>query len=189
MGLDQYIYRVRKPQLEDRVYTVEELGKLNLTKNSVVDFETNTNLFAQLAPYTVKRDVEGEYYNVERMIADYHLPANSHIVSFGSDGVELLGTNERGEYVKQQISEEEIFEKYIKIEVHPHYIWEEIEEDYWRKNYDLQDWIRNVIEGVDNTGYYILNADLIAEINEAFNSNISEEDPTEESAVFYWEWY
>lgn len=189
MGLDQYIYRVRKPKLEDKMYTHEEIDQLNLVKVSAIDFETNTNLYAQLTPYVVKRDVECDYYNVEKMIADYNLPENSHIVSWGTEGVELWGTNERGEHVKQQISEEEIFEKFVKTEVRPYYIWEEIEEHYWRKNYDLQDWIYNTIEGVDNTGYYILNVGLISDINYTYGANIPEEDPTEESALFYWEWY
>ena len=189
MGLDQYVYRVRKPKLEYRVYTHEEISEMGFGWASAVNFETNKNLYAQLAPYAVKRDVECNYYDVEKMIAHYNLPEDSHIVGYGSYGVTLYGTNTNGDLVEQEISEEEVVEKFIKTEVHPHYIWEEYEEYYWRKNYNLQDWIYNAIDGVDNTGYYILDADLISEINCAYGADIPEEDPTEESALFYWEWY
>lgn len=189
MGLDQYIYRVKKPNLEDKVYTYNEISETGLGMASAIDFETNTSLFEQLIPYAVKRNLVCQLYNVEKMIEDYNLPKDAHIWCWSGDYIEIGCYKEDGIRVNQRIMDDEIETKYTKTEVIPYYIWEEDEEYYWRKNYDLQDWIRNVIEGVDNTGYYILNADLIAEINEAFNSNISEEDPTEESAVFYWEWY
>lgn len=173
----------------DKIYTSDQIEEMGLSKISVADFESNPHLFAQLLPYVEKRLVEGQFYNVEKMIRSYDLPANSHIVAWGTEGVELWGTDENGETVKQEISDEEIERRFIVTKLQPYYIWKEDEEYYWRKNYDLQDWIYNVIEGVDNTGYYILNEGLISEINNMCETNIPEKNPTEESALFYWEWY
>ena len=83
----------------------------------------------------------------------------------------------------------EIEEKYTIVKSVPHYIWIEEEEAYWRKHYDLQEWFYDSIDGVENCGYYILDADMIAEMNEQFGENVPAEDPTDEEALFYNEWY
>lgn len=190
MGLDQYIYRVSKPNLENRMYTAEEIALIgNLHRVSVVDFETNTCLYEELTPYTIKRDIECKFYDVEKMITDYNLPKNSYIWRYGGGGITIGGRDDNGENVNQEISDNEIREKYTKTEVVPHYIWKAEEVQYWRKHYELQDWIYDNIDEVDNTAYCILSADLIEELNETFKECIPEKDPTEESALFYWEWY
>jgi len=47
----------------------------------------------------------------------------------------------------------------------------------------------DVLEDVENCGYYILDANVIAEMNELFDENVSAEDPTDDEALFYHEWY
>ena len=105
------------------------------------------------------------------------------------DGITISGTNKNGEHISQFISNKDIEEKYTITESIPHYIWQSNEEAYWRKNYALQDWFYDNLEGVDNCGYYILNADQIAEMNERFGENVVEDDPTDDEALFYHEWY
>ena len=61
--------------------------------------------------------------------------------------------------------------------------------EYWRKNYDLQDWIYDNIEGVDNCGYYVLDLDVVSEINYMFDASIPAVKPSETEALFYHEWY
>lgn len=188
MGLDQYIFRVSKPNLEDRVYKSEELAGFDRT--AVVDFERNSNLYKQLIPYVVKRNVEVQLYDTAKMIVDYHLPSNSYIWKYGGEGIEIGGRDEEGNHISQAISEAEVAEKYTKTEIHPYYIWSSDEEWYWRKNYALAEWMSNNIKnGTENTGYYKLNKTLIKRINSKFSANIPEESATEESALFYWEWY
>ena len=189
MGLDMWIRRVRKPNLEDKVYTTSELYAMNYSMISADEVERAGPMFDQLLPYTVVRNVLTEYYNTEKMIADYNLPKESHIWHYSSDGVQISGTDDDGNRVSQSISMEEINEKYIVIKTVPHYIWEEDEEAYWRKHYKLQDWFYENIDGVDNCGYYILNAELIADMNETFGETVTEDDPTDDEALFYHEWY
>ena len=189
MGLDMYVYKIRKAELEDREYTAEEFTNLGLSYVNVEDAHDNIGLYAQLLPYTVKRNVSVECYNIEKMIADFNLPSNSHIWMRSYEKIALSGTTDDGRRVEQEIFREDIESKYTITKTNPYYVWKEEEVDYWRKHYDLQDWIYDTLDGVDNTGYYILNADTIKELNKEFNECIPAEDPTDESALFYWEWY
>lgn len=189
MGLDQYIYRVKKPSLEKRMYTSDEIRNLGLSSVLVREVERYEDLFAQLLPYAVKRDISSEFIDTKKIIDDYNLPKNSHIGMIGDGNMTLCGHDSDGNYISHTISVTEIKEKYTVTEVNPGYIWEEIEEKYWRKHYDLQDWIYNNIEGVDNTGYYMLDAEIIRALNKKFGEHIKPKDPTSRSALFYWEWY
>lgn len=188
MGLDMWIRRVRKPNLEDKVYTTKEIYDMGYSMISAKEEEDDSSI-VQLLPYTVVRNVLTDYYNKEKMIADYNLPKGSYIGMYSSDGIQISGINEDGERVSQFISDKEIEEKYIITKSVPHYIWSESEEVYWRKHYDLQSWLYDNLEDVENCGYYILNADLIAEMNKTFHENVSEDDPTDDEALFYHEWY
>lgn len=185
MGLDMWVRRVRKPNLEDKVYTTKEIDRMGYASASVEDAEN----IEQLIPYTVVRNVLTNYYNRTKMIADYNLPKNSYIGMYSYDGIQIDGVNDNGERVSKFITRNEIEEKYIVTKSVPHYIWMEEEEAYWRKHYELQDWFYDNLEDVENCGYYILYADQIAEMNERFLEHVAECDPTDEEALFYHEWY
>lgn len=189
MGLDMWVRRVRKPEIEDKVYTTNELYGMGYTAVSVKDVENEPPMFAQLLPYTVTRNVLTSYYNMEKIIADYNLPENSYIGMVSYEGIRISGTNSNGEHVSQFVSRTDVNDKYTITKSVPHYVWSEDEEAYWRKHYKLQDWFYENLEGVENCGYYILDADLIAKMNEKFNESVSEDDPTDEEALFYHEWY
>lgn len=189
MGLDQYIYRISKAELEDRVYKVDEFNHTNLSRLSVSDFERDRGLCNQLRPYAVKRNVECKLYDVDKMIEDYSLPKDSYIWRYGGGGITIGGKTEDGESINQDITNEEIELKYTKTEIIPYYIWAQEEVQYWRKNYKLQDWAYDNLDGIDNTAYCVLNSELIEEINYKFDEDIPAEDATEDSALFYWEWY
>jgi hypothetical protein len=189
MGLDMWIRRVRKPTLEDKVYTMKELNDIGYSMTSVESAEREMSELEQLLPYTVVRNVLTDYYDKEKMIADYHLPKDSSIGMYSYHGIQISGINDDGKRVSQFISRTDIEEKYTVTKSVPHYVWMESDEAYWRKHYDLQSWFYDNLEYVDNCGYYILNADLIAEMNEKFHEDIAEDDPTDEEALFYHEWY
>ena len=189
MGLDMWIRRVRKPNLEDKEYTAKELYDMNYSMVGVEDIENDMSGFEQLIPYTVVRNVLTDYYNKEKMIADYNLPKDSSIGMYSNEGIQISGINKNGERVSQFIGNKDIEDKYTTTKSVPHYIWKESEETYWRKHYSLQNWFYDNLEDVENCGYYILDADLIAEMNEKFNESVSEDDPTDDEALFYHEWY
>lgn len=189
MGLDMYVYRIKRPQLEDKVYKPEELYDKNLTFVSVENAENEMSLFEQLIPYTETRNVLTDYYDKAKMIADYNLPKDSYIGMVSSEGIRLCGTKDNGERVSQFIDSQEIEKKYIITKSVPHYIWHSSEEAYWRKEYEIQDWFYSNLDHVENVGYYILDADLIAALNAEFDEEIPEDDPDDNEALFYHEWY
>lgn len=189
MGLDMSVYKVSKIGLEKRTYSTSELRELGLSFVSADDVKENENLYYQLLPYTIKRDVSAEFFNMEKIIADYNLPSNSHVGMMSYDKITVSGKNENGEYVSQDITRDEIVKKYTITKVNPYYIWKDKQVAYWRKHYDLQDWIYDELGDVDNTGYYILNTDVINALNDAFDEDVPVMEPTKDSALFYWEWY
>lgn len=189
MGLDQQIYKISKPTLDNRVYTLKEINDMEFRAVPASSFEAYPNVYAQLVPYAVKRDIRVEYYDIDNVVSHYNLPEDFYIESYDSEGFKFWRIDDNGEYVEQYIFDNNFAEKFITTEACSYYIWKEYEEYYWRKNYELQKWIRKVIDGVENTGYYILDANLISEINRRHNTHISEKDPGDESAMFYWEWY
>jgi len=186
MGLDQYVFRVTKPKLEDRVYTAEELGNMGLNKAFYHEAEKDMSLIKELLPYTEIRDVRSHFLNTEKIIQDYNLPSDAYISYMGPNGMKMRGHNEE----EQFISQEEIDKKYVLTKELPCYIWHTEEVQYWRKNYELQDWIANVLKKtIENTGYYRLNKTIIHRLNGRFDADVPEESKTKESALFYHEWY
>lgn len=189
MGLDQYIFRIKKAELEERDYKADELRDMGLNFISLTAAYKNLNLYSQLLPYTIQRSVSDEFINMEKIIEDYNLPKDSYIGMISYANIVVRGKNDNGECVEQEIYREEIDAKYTITKTELYHIWTSEEVMYWRKHYDLQDWIYETIDDVDNTGYYILDAETIRELNREFEECIPIEEPTDESALFYWEWY
>lgn len=81
--------------------------------------------------------------------------------------------------------------KYIVERVEKRFVCKCDEVQYWRKAYDIQNWFHDHIDDeVENTGFYILSRELLLEFGESFSEyEIEAEDPSEETALFYWEWY
>lgn len=188
MGLDQYIFRIKKAELSERLYTSEELSTMDLNKIPAEDFDND--MYKQLKPYAVKRDVLCKFYDVKKMIEDYNLPNGSRIWSYCGDQITIGGYGINNQRVDQTITRDEIDRKYTKTEIIPHYIFSTEEVWYWRKNYDLAEWLSdNMKQPPENTGYYKLTKTLVKRINSKFKTEIPEESATKESALFYWEWY
>lgn len=184
MGLDMYVYRLKKANLADRVYTSEELRELGLDAVPVEDAEKYANIYAEVLPYVIKREVVRQVYNLEKIIADYNLPSNSRIWMYSYEGIKLCCKDDNGNDVDQYVTRDEISKKYTLTEVIEYYVFKTEEVAYWRKHYDLQDWIYDALGNVENTKYCYLPEEIIEEINTEFNEGI----PVEPD-LFYWEWY
>lgn len=84
----------------------------------------------------------------------------------------------------------EMREKHLvnRVEVHNAFRKERVA--YWRKDYEVEDFfMEKHDDGIENTGYYILDLETILEFNSYFPQELPEEEPSETSALFYWEWY
>lgn len=191
MGLDMWIRRVEKVDLQDRLYGADELRSYSVYL--VSDFERDPEIFKDLLPYVAKVTVENSYYDIEKIINDYNLPPRSHISCISFDEITVGGTWERTKTRKDvTVPKSTVNEKYIKLVEEPSYVFKSEEVAYWRKHYELQSAFYNAIENVDNCGYYILDGELIANLRDEFPEDMADvplEDPTDTSALFYHEWY
>lgn len=183
MGLDQSIYRISKPELEDRVFKRNELNYYNYCS---VD-ENEEYLHEEILPYVVIRKVETEMMDLEKMFADKGIPNHANLGMMCSEYYKYYW--EDGEERKSiEVKVSEITEKYIKTEILDMYIWEQEELYYWRKNYEVQDYIYDVVEA-ENCKYCLLSTDIQRELIDTYGANFEVEENTEDSGIFYWEWY
>ena len=182
MGLDQNIYRISRPNLEDRVFKRNELDNYLLCRVADVD-----EAFLEVIPYTTKRKVEYEMINIERMFTDKGIPNHAYLGMCSSEVYEYCWKN-GNEYKSVEVSTKEIAEKYVENKIFDTYICEQEELQYWRKNYNVQDFIYDELDA-DNCKYCLLNTDIQSELINTYGAEFEVEENTEESGIFYWEWY
>ena len=64
---------------------------------------------------------------------------------------------------------------------------------YWRKHYAVQSFFYDALGNVENTGYYRLSEAVLKQFNastlEGSWDLLPVEAPTDDTALFYWEWY
>lgn len=182
MGLDQNIYRIRKAELEDKIFKTDELHGYNYCPVSELSYEGE-----EIVPYTTIRKVEFEVIDIERMFADKGIPSRAWLGYCSSEEYKY-GWREGEESKSVTIKTSEILEKYIKKQIVDTYIWEQEELQYWRKNYNVQDFIYDELEA-DNCKYCLLSTDIQRVLIDEYEAYFEVEENTEESGIFYWEWY
>lgn len=189
MGLDMYVYRMHKPDIDDKkVYDRSDLEGVVINEN-----EINHPMFRQLIPYSTKVRVVNHYYDLDKLGVDYGI-TDVRIGGWSFDGKDATMTiygysgTERKSFT---ISDDLIESKYTISKEEACYVCEYDEVHYWRKAYDIQDWLHDHIqEQVENTGYYILSEKLLKAFNRKFKEDkLPVEPPDEDSALVYWEWY
>lgn len=184
MGLDMYIYRCSKPDVNpNKIYDSSELHGIVLSEEDLSE-----QMYSDLAPYCEKVRVINHYYNMEKIRADYGLSDEAHIWSWTGSGITVGDKTPEGQR-NVEISSEDIDRKYTISKEEVRFVCECDEEKYWRKAYDIQDFFYNHYP-VENVGYYKLSKEVIEEFNRAHPDDAFEaEDATESSALFYHEWY
>lgn len=188
MGLDICLFRVTKPHdIENRVYTREELSFMELS--AIPASLLQCQEAEDLAPYCQEIQLKIPYINIEKIREDYSLPESAEVVMQSGDGSICVSTgSDKSSYI--DISYEVLQEKYLNIEVESYAAFQKTEVGYWRKDYDVAGFFSEQLEKtVENTGYYALSAEILEKFNEEFNEDVPVEDPSEETAIFYWEWY
>lgn len=195
MGLDMYIFRVDKPDLSlNKVYSPSQLDELGVSYITEEDAKSFSAGYEQLMPYTAKCVVENSYYDVEKIIQDYDLPSNSGIGMISYEKIVVSGRTRSGEYKRAEVSHELIDEKYTLTKKENCIAWKSTEVAYWRKAYDVQDFIHQQIDcDVENCGHYELDKGQMEYIYslspEAWVENFEPETGSDTSGFFYHEWY
>lgn len=164
MGLDMYVYKVKKPTgLKKNVtYNYDDLRNLEYSMFEADDVE-NELWFADLLPFCVKVRCTAQYYDTQRIAQSFNLGANTMWCGFGPKGFYFRGDN--GEIT---IPDENI-EEYCIAKEKDWYVTSMKEVAYWRKHYELQDALYSIyatkgIE-IENCGYYALKPDVLDVIN------------------------
>lgn len=192
MGLDICIYRVRKPEpFEDRVFSGEEL--FNQGYCLIAKVEDYGAIIQDLLPYTQEVLVKTAYLNVEAVRKDYGLSEQAYACDWNGDGsIGFLDpVSEGGRHIT--LTPEEIAEKYTVYMDEPTLVFVREGIAYWRKHYGVQAFFYDALDEVENTGYYLLSEDVLTRFNAAAYEKgwdpLPVEAPTDDSALFYWEWY
>lgn len=184
MGLDMYIYRCSKPDLNpNKVYDSSEIFGVVLTEEDLTE-----PMYHDLAPYCEKIHVINRYYDMERIRADYGLSEDAWIWCYSGKGITIGDKTPAGKR-NVEISNEDVETKYTVSKEEIRFVCKCEEEKYWRKAYDIQDFFYEHYP-VENVGYYKLSKEVIEEFNKRYPEDTFEaEDATESSALFYHEWY
>lgn len=184
MGLDQNIFRVSRTHYDpDKVYQRSEVsGGILIDEEDIQEPSVQ-----QILPYCQKVCFIGEEYDYPAICRDYGLAEDARPFLWNGNIVAF----QDGNLKRVEVPESEIDEKYTIYTTVIGYACDAQEVNYWRKNYLISDWFHEHIDvPVENCGYYILNEELIDEFNEAFPDEwIEPEDPTDDAALVYWEWY
>lgn len=192
MGLDICVYRVQKPgPFESKVFNKEEL--LDQGYCLIPRPDRYENLVRDLRPYTQEVLVKTAYLNMEAVRKDYGLSEQAYACEWLGDGRIGIFDPEPEENRHITLTSEEIAEKYTEYEDERTLVFLREEVAYWRKHYGVQNFFYNALGDVENTGYYFLSEDVLAQFNAAavekgWNS-LPVEAPTDDAALFYWEWY
>lgn len=190
MGLDSYIYRIKKPEgLGDKVYSSEELRKMGLI--AILAEYQDDPLIRELKPYCATVQVESPYINMQSIREAYDFSEDADVVAQCGDGSIIVSEKRpNGTEHSQEISGAEMRDKYLLNLVEEHIAFRRERIAYWRKDYNIEEFFSMKHEGgIENTGYYILDLETIKEFNSRFTPKLPEEAPSEDSALFYWEWY
>ena len=182
MGLDQNILRVSRTHYDpDKVYPYNEIGDGIL----IYEQDIHESAVQQILPYCQKIQFISEDYDYPAICRDYGL-TEARPYMWSDDGTAFCD-----DHRDVMIPTSEIDEKYTIRKTVIGYACNAREVNYWRKNYLISDWFHEHIDvPVENCGYYILNEELIDEFNETFPEEwIEPEDPTDDAALVYWEWY
>ena len=184
MGLDMYIFKAEKPNLDTGI--VHDYDKLRNDGYSLFDKEDiDTPMLSDLKKFCVLIKAKAQYWDTEKIQKHYNLKERPHWCGCGPEG------NYFGYYgidhntISEEDSRQFGFEKETEF-------WATFVDEvaYWRKAYSLQNRIHNAFKRkpIENCGYYRLTKAQLAMIrrNDPYDRQLSDEDV---GSLFYHEWY
>lgn len=195
MGLDMYLYRAKKPKYstDEEFITknwLEEKGFYCIPKESM-DYSKEA-----LLPYCKEDDVMIKMINIRQIIIDNGYDPDTCEIYLRYQikdkiGYKICSENKVLKEIELTIEELKIRYEYESLE--DVYVVDLKEVAYWRKEYDLQDYIYRIIDSsIDNCEYKKLSMDQVLDILDYDDSGVDTdciEDETEDCAYFYLEWY
>lgn len=193
MGLDMYMYRAKKLN-EAEVKSLigkhaqkiaEESDYTYFTKNEVLDDPELAELMPMLTTVTMKNT----FINMEKIRKDNEIPEDAYIAgsSYSNKGNSYSFRNDSG-FHKEVSLPEDVLQTYL-FDADEEYLVCHMEEvAYWRKEYDVQDFIHENIEAdILNCGYYEVSQELLDRLYDM--GEVEELYCEDDEKIFYHEWY
>ncbi len=187
MGLDQYLYRIRKTNLDENV--VHDYEKLPAIRVSESDIDAPE--IEEIRPYLQKVRASYQALDMKAIEAAFHASGIS-IGCISSSGI-TFSWEDQGEYKRFDIPCEDSH-KFEVEKTECFYVCDAKRLKHWYKNYKVSDFFADHFgRPVLNCGYILITQDVVDDFNEEFRSNLNYIDVDctydENSAVFYHEWY
>ncbi len=185
MGLDMYLVKAEKPNLQFGIYDASDPVIQNFLLISKEDHDDE--MYKYLKDFMTRIQVNEKVFDYEKIKSDYGITGTIHASNYSSKGVVFSGENKNTEAIPLSIVESNYMKHFIKtvFAVNIECIYS------WRKAYDVQDAIYNSLDCyIENCGYYPVHNDVanaIAEVDDNFDVNIIEREI--EGCIFYHEWY
>lgn len=191
MGLDMYAYKVENPSLDpSKVYARQDLQEDHVI---LLPDKAASERYQQVLPYAQKLRVISRYYDLEKIREDFHMP-DAEVFMTSEESIGIRGTV-NGAETARYIRMEQVNALYTVEREEECFVFAATPVAYWRKEYDLQELIDDSLGGIiQNTGFYLLDRKTVDRINR-YNTEyclaefIEWFEPTETSALFYYEWY
>lgn len=184
MGLDQYMFRVGKVKGVRKGRSYERDDSMLEGCIFIPAEEIDEEMYAALKPFSTPIKMSEQVYNMERIRKDYGLSEDAYIGSFIGGDITVSDGEKRVE-----ISEKDIHEKYITTRFREIYVVSSEEIHYWRKHYEISEFMNDAVGPVENCGFYAVNRDVANDLME-YDSTINPDDfPETDSNIMYHEWF
>jgi hypothetical protein len=184
MGLDQYMFRVSKVKGIRKGRSYERDDSLLEGCIFIPAEEIDEDMYVALKPFATPIKMSDQVYNMERIIKDYNLSDDAYIGSFIGGTITVTSGDKR-----VSISDEEVHAKYITTRFRDIYAVASEEIYYWRKAYEISEFMNDAVGPVENCGFYAVNRDVANDLLE-YDSKIDPNDfPETDSNVMYHEWF
>ena len=189
MGLDMYVYRAKKPQVDvSRIYREEELCRLCPGAIIINEEHYNEDSVNDLKPFSVPVTVITQRVNFEKIEKEFGFSNRVYVGAVTPDYVICSDGDKR-----VQIERLEFDKKYLDDFEQKSYMVELEQVAYWRKAYALQNKIYASFEDqdvfVENCGYYSLSNEQIEMICQDEDGYDFDLRGYEDGELMYHEWY
>lgn len=194
MGLDQYAYKVSKPNDDILDFMKNRLAYClpnDIHNFNIADALLNDEigLIKDLIPYGVITTLYGTNYDSDLIRKDHDIPESAKLVGLACrpDYEEYSYKDENDKLYKIIVSEYDLNHRYEIIEPYQALLVQMDEIHYWREARDVQDLMYENLP-VQNCGYYSLDYGIMEQLNE-IDPDFKIPELNDSEAVVYHEWY
>jgi protein tyrosine phosphatase len=149
MGLDMYIYKINKlseyeKQEAERLRDPDQCMCTIMDKS---DVDAEPNMYEDIIPYITEVDMKCMVFDRDTFNKDFGIPDDALRVGEAYGPTKVAFSYDNGQSVSVPMEE---FEMYWKPSQKPAYLFKKKEMAYWRKAYELDDFIQAEITEIKN---------------------------------------